>query len=537
MQNFSHEKLVEFITLKDKTGAINYLNSYFFKVASNETGYYFWIPSLKKYNFIKMEDLKYHIEDEVTQITTWVQDDEESKPKKEIWSVLKYLKFKNHKHYTVTVNPRKEETFTENSMNYINFYERPKYSNSIKKYSDFSKQVHENVNVILNHLFEVISSSNKEAYEFILNWYCFAMNGGMTDTLVYLKGPEGAGKSSINEFLKKYVMGTGTFLSTKNYKILLPGQENADVMGKTMVVFEEFPTTSKNEWEAINSSLKDSVSCSHLEIKSLYKNKIMIENTINYMVLTNENALKINEGSRRFYIADVATHRIKDEKYFVALNKAFVMADVPEAFYIYMRERYEQVKDTFKGQRDIPMTETKQDMILEHLTPLLSFLKKYLLAGTDIHEKFSDFYDTFVMTEKKKVSKIELSKQLERYNFKTYRHNTVFYITITKEQLFKLFSEKKLISKFDEFEWTVPTTDEEQLKRNEVDEKEFIQVVETHVVKSKNLKKKFDFINPLDEIIVNKPISKNTLESDIIPATPETYESKLKNLSLNLMDF
>jgi hypothetical protein len=102
------------------------------------------------------------------------------------------------------------------------------------------------------------------------------------------------------------------------------------------VFFEEFPSTSEREWASISSKLKDLVT----GFDAMYENKneksIGVAKISNYIINTNDNAIKHSEG-RRFFVMDVSTKRMQDTKYFNNIAKRCCNDRVGEALFAYFK--------------------------------------------------------------------------------------------------------------------------------------------------------------------------------------------------------
>ena len=73
-------------------------------------------------------------------------------------------------------------------------------------------------------------------------------------TCVFLKSGEGTGKSIILEFIIKHVIGEHLGLvSSKSSQL---AGFNYQLLGKLIVVLEELPTGSKNEWFSLSDIIK-----------------------------------------------------------------------------------------------------------------------------------------------------------------------------------------------------------------------------------------------------------------------------------------
>ena len=48
-----------------------------------------------------------------------------------------------------------------------------------------------------SYILEVLANNNQKVYDYIIKWYACVAQGKKNETCLYLKGPEGIGKSTI----------------------------------------------------------------------------------------------------------------------------------------------------------------------------------------------------------------------------------------------------------------------------------------------------------------------------------------------------
>ena len=76
-----------------------------------------------------------------------------------------------------------------------------------KPYSEFDDNIKASVNLMLSHLKNCICSSHEDQYQFLLKWFANMVRGNHNISCLYLKGPQGVGKSIIIDFLRDNVIG------------------------------------------------------------------------------------------------------------------------------------------------------------------------------------------------------------------------------------------------------------------------------------------------------------------------------------------
>ena len=112
----------------------------------------------------------------------------------------------------------------------------------------------------------------------------------------------------------------------------LIGDNNKDLCGKLLVIFEELPTFSEAQWNGVSSRLKKIITCDMEKYSDKYEKRFECENLNNYIINTNLDSLKHSEG-RRYFLGNVSTHRREDHDYFKNLKDTCFNNQVGEAFF------------------------------------------------------------------------------------------------------------------------------------------------------------------------------------------------------------
>ena len=82
-----------------------------------------------------------------------------------------------------------------------------------------------------------LCSGSKLSFQFIIKWFAKMARGFKNDSCLYLKGPQGIGKSCIIEWIRQYVIGIP--LCFQGGSGPLKTRFNGELAGKLLVVFEE----------------------------------------------------------------------------------------------------------------------------------------------------------------------------------------------------------------------------------------------------------------------------------------------------------
>ncbi len=201
----------------------------------------------------------------------------------------------------------------------------------------------------------VISGGDINMHEYLLKWEANIYKGVRNTSVLYMKGNQGIGKSTYTDMMMKHMFRHGEAKTVKS-SALLTGF-NGELYGTQLAVFEELPSTSKSEWEKIESNLKDFCTNDTMVIRKLYKEPICVENMTNIIINTNTNPLAHANG-RRIVIPDISEHRQGDYEYFGRIRNLCFNDEFADFYRSYIIANYFDKK--FNPQC-IPRTVKKQD--------------------------------------------------------------------------------------------------------------------------------------------------------------------------------
>ena len=216
-----------------------------------------------------------------------------------------------------------------------------------------------NMSEIENYLkliYEVISDSRNDVYEYILNWIAnIAQNPGRRNmTSIVLKGAQGTGKNTFTDILAQLFVGysNGNINKLKN----VVGEYNSIIENKVLLVLNEL-RAAKDEYLQDMDKLKAIITDESLEIGEKYQVTRYSENVSNLIFISNhEKPLLIPKDDRRYLVLTVNGKYKYDNQLLKDLH------NLPESFYDNLM--------TFLLNRDIssfdptiiPETKAKKDL-------------------------------------------------------------------------------------------------------------------------------------------------------------------------------
>jgi hypothetical protein len=439
--------------------------------------------------------------------------------------------FKDNRKIFSIINELNKPPITENTINLCKTFLHKTY----KKYNEYSGEIHNAINVFLSYMKTCLCSDKEDQLQYLLKWLSNMVKGNKNDSALYLKGPEGIGKSTLLEFLAEFVLGD-LYLKSNDQPFKQQGF-NRQLCGKLLVAFEELPTYTDNEWSAVSGRIKDMITGVTMTYHDKNEKSFVAKNINNYIIATNVEALKDSQG-RRFCILDLSTKHLQDHKYFKHIKDTISNIQVGEAFFSYLMEI-----DTkgFNAQAEMPVTDNKRNAIADNLDCAFKFLKsEFILKRRNIDLKVDELFQQYLEymrhTGKKPLTKIRFTKKLSEYQIwfkKSNGHNYYRYKHSELEEIAKKFH---WIHELDEYEEDVEKPDpleyginkvpdktkddrikeleeqvahlqkllkEAELKNQEVKPKETIPVIE--------VKKKKDYVKR--EKPIKKPIDLSIVES------------------------
>jgi hypothetical protein len=356
----------------------------------------------------------------------------------------------NRKIYKVVIEVNKPRVFD----NKINMFYGFKYGDC-KKYAEYPESVRAKAEHFLAYIKEVLCSFNDESYQYILKWTANVLRGNKNDSCLYLKGPEGIGKSTFSDFLMQHLLGHR--ICVKSKPDVLKSSYNKILCGKLLVVFEELPTFSDKEWEGVSSTIKDYVSGDTAVYGDKYEKSFEAQNINNYIINTNVDALKHSEG-RRYYILDLSTKRKGDHAFFGKIKNECFNAEVAEALFAFFNEID---VSKFNAQKDMPVSQGKLNAIAERLSPEYKFLKeKYLFAKKGIICKARDLYDEYVtycqFYSLKALQYTKFTTKLKEVNIEFVKSHGIYKYNMEYSELRAIADKNCWVHELDEFDADAP---------------------------------------------------------------------------------
>lgn len=348
--------------------------------------------------------------------------------------------------YKVDTSINTPKVYKKNNQYYVNFSGRMKHTIR-QKYNEFSEEVKNKCQLFLSYIREILTT-NEEQYNYILKWISVMCKGEKNTSALYLKSIEGTGKSTLFEFIREHLIGRELAIKVCDTKILT-GNFNILLLGALFIEFSEFPTLSVNEWNMACSKIKDMVTSNDMVFEAKGKDSFSAKFLASMCFVSNYDCMKESQG-RRFYIVDINTHRIGDDKYWTNLRDQCFNDEIGNALFHYF---YEIDTSNFDSQHNMPITNSKKDAISKRLNVVEKFLKdEYVLKRKEIKPiKVEDLYNDFLDTSCVKMDKKDFNNKMRELGIEYYKSNSSNKYKISLEQLNEIAEKKHWIHELDEF--------------------------------------------------------------------------------------
>jgi len=326
----------------------------------------------------------------------------------------------------------------------INLCATPLYKKN-KNYKPTADKLNK-LKVLEDYMKNILCSGKQECYEFLLKWIANMIQGNKNNSCLYLKGPQGSGKSTLFYFLSRYVIGSNLCLETGSDPIRT--KFNDILGGRLLVSIEELENFSKAEWESISSTLKRMITSDEIVLQDKGVKAHKENNINNYILCSNNDAIKDDDG-RRYFILDINTAMIGKHDYYTRLYKNIMCPEVGEAFFQFVAKL--DVRD-FNPQ-DFPLTQSKMESINKRLDSVARFIKDYyVLDKKDFVGSCKDIYEEYIYTYKgKRMLALDFHKKIAEFGIERKRRGTCLSYSTPFLTLLKMAESRHWMNEFDTF--------------------------------------------------------------------------------------
>ncbi|RHZ75481.1 hypothetical protein Glove_213g73 [Diversispora epigaea] len=281
IQEFDNKKFRKLFHLaktpKELHHAKNYLCRYF---AHGKVGVYKWDPKNQIFEYYNKKDA---CESFIQSEYMIFKNDKGEVIEK--FSIQSWF-FRETPFFSLEVNPYQPLVYQEpNGAYYINKFPGFLHTSPIP-FNQFGKEIRDAVKLILNHMREVLCSSNKDQELYMMGLILrIAIGQKMSKSMFLYSGP-GTGKTMLTWFLRIMVLSPKISTKTSNEKIIT-GSFNKELEGKVLLVLEEMSNSKSADWITFAHQLKDFIDSDTIMIEEKYKTPYPVTNITNLIINSN----------------------------------------------------------------------------------------------------------------------------------------------------------------------------------------------------------------------------------------------------------
>jgi hypothetical protein len=442
---FDRSYLFQLKDINDMKTAKKYIKQYFFKVEDPLCIFYY---NGQKKQFVQIDFNDFKNGYVTTEVIFYVLH-EDKKPK--VIKLQDWFLKQDTDYYQLKFNPQNPLIYDEGDSKYLNLFKGFKYANEDKP--EFTPEMMDSINFIWQHVKEAMCGNDEECYQYAKKWIAHMVNGRKMKTALYIKGTQGAGKSSIPLFIQHVIGDHNGHLTPSNSCL---GKFNSELQGIILLILDELKCTSPQEWKVMNSSLNVLITSDTIDIEPKGQQCFNIQNHISVIITANSSAIQINKKDRRYFMTDVSPCKEGDFQYFDRLYSLIDDKLVQKAFYFYCKEYAAQTPFNESVELSKIETSAKTEVILKHLHPIYLFIKEnWVLKKKHFNiflKDLAQMYNEEKKSNKPTLTSIEISRLLKEVGIegKPSTGNLYRYVK-TNDELFNIYKKNKWIHEMDEF--------------------------------------------------------------------------------------
>lgn len=230
------------------------------------------------------------------------------------------------------------------------------------------------VEVYLNHIYRVICSKDKQAYEYVIKWLAHLVQKPWEkpEVAIVLKAGQGTGKGTFVDPIGQ-IVGSHYLHAQSPEQVI--GKFNAQLENKLLVFADEFFAGSKGSTDRLKTMITEKLNT----IERKGQDRISVPCFARIIMATNhENVIKIERDERRYLYLEVSEEHKQDIEYFEPLHTAIKHPDFPAKLLHYLQGL--DISDY--RPRQVPKTKALVDQKIDNLEPLDKWIYTVLLDGS-----------------------------------------------------------------------------------------------------------------------------------------------------------
>lgn len=227
--------------------------------------------------------------------------------------------------------------------------------------------------VYLNHVYEVICDSNKDCFEYVLNWLAHAVQKPeeKPEVAIILKAGQGTGKGTFVDPIGQ-IFGAHYLHATKPEHIV--GRFNSMQENKVLIFADEFFAGSKKHTDQLKGQITEKTSS--IERKGI--DSIPVPSFTRIIMASNhDNIVIIEKDERRYLYLEVSEKYKQNHSYFTKLHNFINAKGFVEKLLKFLKDR--DISNF--NPRQIPYTQALIEQKIDGLEPLEKWIYNALVDG------------------------------------------------------------------------------------------------------------------------------------------------------------
>jgi hypothetical protein len=245
-----------------------------------------------------------------------------------------------------------------------------------------------------DHVLRVICAGDKALSDYLFDWVArmFQYPGKLGEVAIVLRGKKGAGKGILFNWIVRAWGQHGIHITHAKHLI---GNFNAHLRDCVALFTDEAFFAGDKQHEGV---LKGLITEPTLPIEGKFQNVVEVLNLLHVMMASNSDwVIPASQDERRFFVLDVADHRIGQREYFTGIAEQMERGGLAAMIHDMLRRDI-----TGFDVRDVPSTAALRDQKIHSLDSLyrwwLAVLDRGFVwksqHGSKVFQKWTDFYST-----------------------------------------------------------------------------------------------------------------------------------------------
>ena len=260
------------------------------------------------------------------------------------------------------------------SYDYLTFYDDKPDAFSFFRGYDYKlmKKVDESkLRLFFNHVHNILCCGNEKVSDYFHKWFASILQNPdcKLETALIITGEKGCGKQTFLTDIWCTLLG---IYAHKNISDIdhICGKFNATIENKKLIICNELQSVENNRFYN-SDKLKSVITDRTISINQKGEPIREADNVANFIFLSNNhNPLKIENKDRRYVIVHASDEFAQNSEYF----EPFYDEINAKGFYQHLYSYYMTLDISKFNHRNIPMTQAKEDMIMDNASPAELFI-------------------------------------------------------------------------------------------------------------------------------------------------------------------